>query len=241
MSNESSVLSKAARELFIENGNEIWEEDGKTYVRQPDGVVIQLVSSIDIAKKAYEILQTQAEDATVVATVARGVPPVEAADTPELKAYAKEYIATWGSSVPPVAHVEFKTADEILTWVADQVDAGEDVQSADVPYHRQIGFSIPGTWASIGLIFLRNGFAVSPDVAARFGQSDEFVKEAFSNAVGRSWIARGGKQSKESEPELDPAILREYHAILEAEAEELKPEDQGCIDEFVPRPGVTGG
>ncbi len=250
MSNESSVLSKAARELFVENGNEIWEEDGKTYMRQPDGVVIQLVSSIDIADKAYEMIQVQEDEASSVRSLQQN--PLnhgsfkDLIDDPETLAWYAES----QKGYTPVEEVQVETTDELLTWALEHRETdvahteyvshdADECLPIDDPRQRTIGFFTPEKGVFITLTDLRKS-PPSAEVLAKFGPVPvEVLKEAQADPIklvcsyaGRYWLATGRVFRPGCKEDLpDSTLLDEIWA---AEAEQFKMKDEGDLG--IPRP-----
>lgn len=159
--------------------------------------------------------------------------------------------ATWldeSSSVPyvPVEEIQFRTADDLLTWVFENRDVElskvspfEGCLPSDDPKNRTLGFSIPGKHAFITLTDIRL-FPASVEVLKKFSPiPEEILKDMKENSydlmgsyAGRIWLASGVVLDATVGEELpDSTPLDEIWA---AEAEQSKMMDEGDLG--IPRP-----
>ena len=126
------------------------------------------------------------------------------------------------------------TGDMLMRWLKAQREAGLEVLCADDPVRRRLGFSVPGHYAYLTLVDVREK-PVTDEGASLFDKTPKEVMALLTTPTGRHWLATG--EELDGEPNLPNAAPLEAQWMRQAEAEK-PPDEVPSFDGPRPAPGL---
>ena len=163
--------------------------------------------------------------------------PVPESYWEELKARSQAMVEAqcpFDLGVPtPITDRKVSKLDDLLRIIAEARKNGLDVESADDPKSRNIGFVIENDWFHISLPDLRGG-SVSPEVAVLFGPEElpQLMFRRMCSPEGRLWVATG-RYRHDDPPD---SLIHDLDAVWKEEVDSEGPSEEEMEAAF----GKTG-